>query len=164
MKHLSLSLTLTLTVAILLTSTLAWSTAVSHSVEIHRPFDQVYAAVANYFSPDSMHDFKIVSQTRSKSKAEFVAQRTVQDKLKWSDWAYCAVPAMQMLYVLQQGNITVSVKLEREDADHTFVTVTPQFAGVYQFADKSITQQCVSNGALEKDILRGAGAADSDLH
>ncbi len=161
MNHLCLSLTLA--VAILLASALAWSTA-SHSVEVHRPFDQVYAAVANYFSPDSMHDFTIASQTGSKSKAEFVAQRTVQDKLKWSDWAYCAVPAMEMLYVLQQGNITVSVKMERESADHTFVTVMAEFTGVYQFAGKSITQKCVSNGVLEKDILRGAGAADTDLH
>jgi hypothetical protein len=142
----------------------AWAKLLSRSVDIHRPIDQVYAAVSNYFSPDSMHDFQIVSQNKSKSKAELVARRTVQDKMKWSDWAYCSVPAMQMLDVLQQGNVRVTVKMERESADHTFVTVTPDFEGIYQFAGNSRTQQCVSNGVLEKDILRGAGASDRDLN
>jgi hypothetical protein len=156
--------TITVMLLIGLVVQLAWSRPLSRSVEIHRPLDQVYAAMANYFSPDSMHDFQIVSRSRNKSKAEFVAKRTVQDKTKWSEWAYCAVPAMQMLDTLRQGNVTVRVVLERESADHTYVTVTPDFEGIYELAGSSRTQQCASNGVLEKDILRAARAADTDLN
>ena len=156
--------TITVSLLIALAAPLAWSGPLSRSMEIHRPLDQVYAAMANYFSPDSMHDFQLVSHSRTKSKAEFVAKRTMQDKIKWSEWAYCTVPAMQLLDTLQQGNITVTVKLERESADRTFVTVTPDFEGVYELAGNSHNQQCASNGVLERDILRAAGAAGTDLH
>ncbi len=159
-----LLLTITVSLFMGLAALLAWSKPLSRSVEIHRPLDQVYAAVSNYFSPDSLHDFQIVSRSRSKSKAEFVAKRTMQDKIKWSEWAYCRVPTMQLLDTLQQGNITVRVKLERESANHTYVTVTPDFEGIYELAGNSRTQQCASNGVLEKDILRAAGAADTDLN
>jgi len=162
MRHVAVTITLSLIVGLLASP--AWSRPLSRSVDIHRPFDRVYSAVSEYFSPDSMHDFQIVSQNRSRSKAEFIAKRTVQDKMKWSDWAYCKVPAMQLLDTLQQGNITVTVKLERESASHTYVTVTPDFEGVYQFAGNSRSQQCASKGVLENDILRGAGASATDLN
>jgi hypothetical protein len=162
MRRLPLIMTLSLLASLAASS--AWSRPLSRSADIHRPFDQVYASVSKYFSPDSRHDFQIVSQNRSKSKAEFVAKRIVQDKMKWSDWAYCEVPTLQLFDTLQQGNITVTVELERESAGHTYVTVTPDFEGVYQFAGNSRTQQCASKGGLENDILRGAGASASDLN
>jgi hypothetical protein len=142
----------------------AWPQPAGRSADIHRPLDQVYAGLDNYFSPDSMHDFQVVSRTRTKSKVEIVAKRTVMDKMKWSTWAYCEVPATQMLDTLQQGNITLRVKLDRESANRTYVTVTPDFEGQYQFAGNSTTRPCASNGVLEKDILRAAGATDTELH
>lgn len=157
-------LTIALSLLAGLAASSAWAKPLSRSASVHRSLDQVYTALSSYFSPDSMHDFQIVSQSKHKSQAEFVAKRTVQDKMKWSDWAYCTVPAMQMLDIFQQGSIWVTVTLERESADHTFVSVTPDFKGTYQFAGNSRAQECVSNGVLEKDILRGAGAADSDLN
>ncbi|HEY2105494.1 MAG TPA: hypothetical protein VGH29_06900 [Candidatus Binataceae bacterium] len=153
-----------ITVSALICLAASWSRALSRSVEIHRPMDKIYAAMTNYFSPDSLHNFQLVSRTRNQSKAEFVAKRTMRDKIKWSQLAYCTVPALQMLDTLQRGNITVKVKLERESADHTFVTVTPDFEGTYELAGTARTQQCASNGVLEKDILRAAGAADTDLN
>ncbi len=154
---------LTLTIAMMLAGR-AWPQTISRSTEIHRPFDQVYAAMENYFSPDSMHNFQIVSRSRTKSKAELVATRTVTDQMKWSDWAYCKVPAMQMFDTLQQGNITVRVRIDRQSPARTYVTVTPDFQAQYALAGNSSTRQCTSKGVLEKDILRGAGAADSDLY
>jgi hypothetical protein len=162
MRHPPLTIVLSLFACLLASS--AGGKLLSRSADIPRPFDQVYAAVSKYFSPDSMHDFQIVSQKRSRTKAEIVAKHTVQDKAKWSAWAYCKVPALQLLDTLQQGNVTVTVKVERESAGRTFVTVTPDFQGVYQFAGNTRTQQCASNGVLENDILRGAGASDSDLN
>jgi hypothetical protein len=146
------------------TPSLGRSEPLGRSADIHRPFNQVDKAVTEYFAPDSMHDFQIVSQSRTRSKAEVVARRTVQDKLKWSQWAYCKMPAMQMVYTLAQGNVTVRVKLDRESADRTYVTVTPAFEGIYQFAGNQSTRQCMSNGVLEKDILRAAGASDAQLN
>jgi hypothetical protein len=71
---------------------------------------------------------------------------------------------MQMMYTLQQGNITVRVTLERESADRTYVTVVPVFEGIYQFAGNRATPQCISNGVLEKDLLRAAGANPAELN
>ena len=161
-RHLLL---LIITVSLMTSATpAAWAQPLSRTVEIHHPLGDVYAALSNYFSPDSMHDFQVVSHRRTKSKAEFVAKRTVQDQMKWSEWAYCKLPSLQMLATLQQGNITVTVELERESADRTYATVTPAFEGVYALADNTTTRQCTSKGILEKDILRAAGAAETDLN
>jgi len=141
-----------------------WAQPLSRTVEIHRPLGDVYAALSNYFSPDSMHDFQVVSHKQTKSKAEFVAKRTVQDQMKWSEWTYCKLPTLQMLDTLQQGNIKVTVELERESPNRTYVTVTPTFEGVYALADNSTSRKCTSKGILEKDILRAAGAAETDLN
>jgi hypothetical protein len=137
---------------------------IGRSVEIHRPLSRVYASLSNYFAPDSMHDFQIVSASKSRSKAEIVATRTVQDQMKWRHWAYCKVPALQMFDKLQKGNITVRVEMHRDSADRTWVTVTPDFQGVYALAGNSRTQQCQSKGTLEKDILLGAGASPDELN
>lgn len=133
--------------------------------------DQAYASISNYLSPDSIHDFKIISVSRSAAKAEFVATRTLRDKTKWSEWAYCEVPTMQMLDTLNRGNVKVRVVLERESKDHTYVTATVDFQGIYNTlgsngtgASATRTQQCASNGVLEKDLLRAAGAAHTDVH
>jgi hypothetical protein len=149
---------------LVLTAASGWTQPLGRSAEVHRSLGAVDQSVRDYFSPGSMHDFQIVSQSRTKAKAEIVARRAVRDKLKWTELAYCRVPAMQMLDTLQQGNITVRVKLERESSDRTYVTVVPAFEGVYEFAGNTNTRQCTSNGVLEKDILRAAGAPDTDLN
>lgn len=136
--------------------------SLGRSADVRRPLNQVNQALLDYFSPDSMHDFQIISRSRGKSKFEITARRTVADNVKWTQWAYCKAPAMRMLDTLQQGNITVRVKLDRESPNRTYVTVTPQFEGVYQFAGNTNTLQCMSNGVLEQDILRAAGAAAMD--
>jgi hypothetical protein len=155
-------LTTSLSWLILLVASSASSRTLRRSVDIHRPFEQVYDSLSNYFSPDSMHDFQVLSKSRSKSRAEFVARRSVQGKLKWSDCAFCKVAPATARHPAT-GQYHVRVKLERESANHTYVTVTPQFEGVYEFAGNSTPRQCTSRGVLEKDILLGAGAADTDL-
>jgi hypothetical protein len=140
----------------------AW--AMGRSAEVHRSLSRVYASVSNYFAADSMHDFQIVSASKSRSKVQIVATRTTQDQMKWRQWAYCKVPALQMFDTLQQGNITVRVEIHRDSADRTWVTVTPDFQGVYALAGNSHTQQCQSKGVLEKDILLGAGASPDELN
>jgi len=158
-----LTLTITIVLLTVLASAVAWSRSFSRSANIHRPFAQVYASMSNYFSPNSLRDFQIVSMNKNRSKAELVAKRTVQDQLKWTNWAYCKVPTLRLFDSLQQGDITVRMKLDREGADRTFVTVRAEFQGIYQFAGNSRVQQCSSNGALEKDILRAAGASDGNF-
>ncbi|GEM_PF-6189991 len=143
---------------------IAWPQSFGRSADIRRPFDRVRASMLNYFSPAGMHDFQIVSQSSTKSRAEIVARRTVRDKLEWPELAYCKLPGMQMMYTLQQGNVTVRVKMDRESANRTYVSVIPQFEGVYQFAGNQTTLKCTSQGALEKDILSAAGASAADLN
>jgi hypothetical protein len=159
-----LLLTITASLLTLLAATSARAQMSSRSADVHRPYGRVYASIANYFAPDSPRDFRIVSVTRHRSKAEFVATHIVHDKVKWSAWTYCKVPATQLFDALQQGNVTVRVKVERDGADHTYVTVSAEFQGVYQFAGNSSTTQCTSQGTLEKDILSAAGASPSDLY
>ncbi len=149
---------------LVLTAAAGWPQPLGRSAEVRRPLSEVDQLMREYFSPDSMHDFHIVSQNRNKAKAEIVARRTVRDKLKWTELAYCKVPAMQMLDTLQEGTITVRVKLERESPGRTYVTVVPVFEGVYEFAGNTNTRQCASNGVLEKEILRAAGAPATDLN
>jgi hypothetical protein len=155
--------TITASALICATNISAWPQTVGRSVEVHRPLTRVYASLSHYFGPDSMHDFQIVSAGKSGAKGEIVATRTVQDQVKWNQWAYCKVPALQMFDKLQQGNVTVRVKMHRDSADRTWVTVTPDFQGVYALAGNSRTQQCQSKGTLEKDILLGAGASPDQL-
>jgi hypothetical protein len=142
----------------------AWAEPIGRSVEISRPFNAVYDSLSTYFSPDSMHDFQVLTESKSKSAGEIVAKRTITDPVKWRELTYCKVPALQMLDTLKEGDVTVTVKVNSAGSNSTYVTVTPDFEGNYEFAGSSHTQQCQSNGELEKDILLGAGAAETDLH
>jgi hypothetical protein len=148
---------------LLLSAIAASAKPIGHTAEVQRPFDQVYQSMSTYFAPDSMHGFRIVTMSKAKSKARIVATRTIKDPIKWRDWTYCKVPALQLLDTLQGGDVTVTVKMDSAGAHHTYVTVTPDFHGTYTFGGSSNTQQCDSRGVLEKDILRGAGATAAEI-
>ena len=142
-------------------SVTAWAKPIGRSAEVKRPLDQTYDSLSKYFAPDSLHQFQI--QQADKSSGEIIAKREGVDQNTWHEWAYCSVAASEMLSSLKEGTVTVKVKLDRDGDSHTFVTVTPSFEGIYEFAGTPSTVHCQSNGVLEKDILRAAGASDTEL-
>jgi len=108
----------------------------------------------SYFSPDNGQLFDVVRASKATGSIE--VRRTNIDQITWSRWAYCKVPSSYIFTSLEQATANVAIKLSRDGANRTYLTVTPDFVAQYGFGQSALTVNCVSNGALEADILRAA--------
>jgi hypothetical protein len=133
---------------------------VPRSAEIARPTEQVFRALKNYFADSGTHRFELVSADQATGK--IVARRHGIDDNTWRELAYCEVPAINILDTLQDGTVTVHVRLKPDRPNRTYVTVTADFKGYYALGNAQHTVNCQSKGVLEKDILASAGPSQPE--
>ena len=100
---------------------------------------------------------KIVSEDPGAHK--LVATRQDIDTQTWGEWAYCKLGPSHLLDTLENGAVTVTVDIEPAANNTSFVKVTADFRGTYTLGSSETATTCVSNGVLEDDILRAAGAS-----
>jgi hypothetical protein len=125
--------------------------------EIQKPADEVYATVKKYFTDSSLSNFKLVSE--DKRTRILVAKLSSIDDESWRKWAFCETGPVQMIYKLEDGSVTVKVKLEKSTRRSTFATVSADFQGTYGLGDNQNKVACTSKFVLEDNILAAAGAA-----
>jgi hypothetical protein len=125
--------------------------------EIQKPVDQAYATLKKYFTDSSLSNFKLVSE--DKKTRTLVAKLSGIDDLSWRKWAFCETGPVQMLYKLEDGSVTVTVKLEKSTRRSTFATVSADFQGTYGLGATENKVACTSKFVLEDDLLAAAGAA-----
>ncbi len=125
--------------------------------EIQKPVDEVYATVRKYFTDSSLSNFKLVSE--NKKTGTLVAKLSGIDDQSWRKWAFCETGPVQMIYKLEDGSVTVTVKLEKSTRRSTFATVSADFQGTYGLGANENKVSCTSKFVLEDDILAAAGAA-----
>jgi hypothetical protein len=129
---------------------------VPRSQRINRPIEQVFGTLKEYFSDAAMSQFKLV---RSNNLTwTLVAKRSDIDDETWTNWAFCKAPPVAMIYSLKQGDVTVTVHLERSGNNATFTTVTADFQGTYALGANEQDIDCISKGALEQQIMTVASA------
>ncbi len=118
---------------------------------------RTYAMVKEYLS-DPLKGLFTVAQGDPATHS-LVAKRSGIDTQNWSEWAYCKLGPEQMLDTLEDGAVTLTIKISPGGGDFSNISVTADFKGTYGLAGSQTTAQCVSKGVLENRILEAVGAA-----
>ena len=120
------------------------------------PASETYIILKNYFSDTAVSGFTLISAD-SKTRT-IVAKRTGIDSATWSEWAYCKMGAGSLISSMTQASVTVNAKVEPSGYSNSYVTVNADFEGAYSsLGANATTQQCISMGVLENNILAAAG-------
>ena len=125
--------------------------------EIKKPEREVFASLKHFFTDSTLSNFQLVSA--DEHTHTLVAKMTALDDMTWRNWAYCETGPVQMIYKLQDGVVTVTVKLEQATPHSTLASVAADFHGRYALGGDENTVACTSRFVLEDDILAAAGAA-----
>ena len=125
--------------------------------EIKKPVGEVFVTLKRYFSDPLASHFQLVSA--DERTHTLVARQTATDDLTWRHWAFCETGPVQMIYKLQDGTVTVTVKLDKSTPHSTLASVSADFEGRYALGGNQSTVACTSKFALEDSILAAAGAA-----
>jgi hypothetical protein len=121
---------------------------------------ETFSKLKGYFSDDAASQFHLLSAD-SKS-GTIVAKRSGIDTRTWAQWAFCKMSPSHLLDSLDDGSVTVRVKVDRSGERSSYVRIDANFEGTYRgLGSTQSTQQCVSNGILEHNILATAGASPS---
>ena len=118
-----------------------------------------YEKLRNYLADTTRSSFKLVSAdpvTRT-----IVAKRDAIDTQTWGEWAYCKVGPEHLLDTLEDGAVTVTVKIEPSAKQGSFVSISADFEATYALGSSESTIQCISNGIVENELLKIAGGAQS---
>ena len=126
--------------------------------EIPKPVGEAFANLKKYFTDASSHFELVRADERTHT---LVAKQTTTDDLTWRRWAFCETGPVEMIYKLQDGTVTVTVKLEKSPPHSTLATVSADFQGRYALGGNQTTVACTSKFVLEDSILAAAGAAPS---
>jgi hypothetical protein len=124
--------------------------------EIQRPIGEVFHTVKRYITDASMSHFTLVSA--DERDHTLVAKQTALDDMTWRNWAFCETGPVEMIYKLQDGTVTVTVKLSKTTSHSTLATVSADFQGRYALGGNQNTVACKSKFVLEDQILAAAGA------
>ena len=124
--------------------------------EVPKPVGEVFATLKRYFNDASSHFVLVSADNRTHT---LVAKQTATDDLTWRHWAFCETGPVQMIYKLQDGTVTVTVKLEKTTPHSTLASVSADFQGRYALGGNQSTVACTSKFVLEDSILAAAGAA-----
>ena len=123
--------------------------------EIPKPVGEVFATLKKYFNDASSHFELVRADERTHT---LVAKQTATDDMTWRHWAFCETGPVEMIYKLQDGTVTVTVKLEKSTRHSTLATVSADFQGRYALGGNQSTVACTSKFVLEDSILAAAGA------
>lgn len=128
---------------------------IPRSATVDRPPGAVFATLKNYFSALG----PLTLEHADEHSDAIVARRQGVDIGTWERWAYCKVSATNLLDTLQSSSAVATVKITRAGRNKSFVTVTADFNAVYALGSQTSNVACLSNGALENEILTAAGAS-----
>jgi len=123
--------------------------------EIPKPVGEVFVTLKKYFNDASSHFELVRADERTHT---LVAKQTATDDMTWRHWAFCETGPVEMIYKLQDGTVTVTVKLEKSTRHSTLATVSADFQGRYALGGNQSTVACTSKFVLEDSILAAAGA------
>ncbi|HXW84623.1 MAG TPA: hypothetical protein VEJ86_09485 [Candidatus Binataceae bacterium] len=132
---------------------------IPRSQRIDRPIEQVFTTLKTYFSDPALSMFNLKSAERV--SGTIVATRHGIDGGTWSRWAACTTSPEQMLDQLEDGAVTVTIKLEPSGNRATFISATADFRGTYGLGSSSTIIECVSKGGLEQSLIAVATGAQS---
>ena len=124
--------------------------------EIPKSIGEAFSTLKRYFTDASSHFELVSADARTHT---LVAKQTTPDDLTWRHWAFCETGPVQMIYKLQDGTVTVTVKLEKSPPHSTLASVSADFVGRYGLGGNQNTVACTSKFVLEDSILAAAGAA-----
>jgi hypothetical protein len=123
--------------------------------EIPKPVDEVFTTVKKYFSDSSLSTFQLVSA--DKHSHTLVARESGVGEETWRKWAFCETGPVQMIYKLDDGTVTVTVKLTKTTPHSTLASVSADFEGTYSLGSNQNKVACTSKFALEDSVLAAAG-------
>lgn len=156
-----------LSIAVAIGATILWSgLAVAQPAVIPRigqsphSASETFRKLKGYFSDEATNQFHLLSAD-SKS-GTIVAKRSGIDTRTWSEWAFCKMSPSHLLDSLNDGSVTVKIKVDRSGKNSSYVRIDANFEGTYGgLGSNQSAQQCVSNGVLERNILATADASPS---
>jgi hypothetical protein len=119
--------------------------------------ERTFRIVQNYLSDPAHGLFTVVRADHATHT--IVAERHSIDTQNWGEWAYCKLGPEQMLDTLENGAVTLTVKIKDASGGASDLSVTADFKGTYGLGGSEVTAQCVSKGVLENRIIQAAGAA-----
>ena len=125
--------------------------------EIQKPVDEVFTTLKKYFTDSSLSTFQLVSE--DKRTHTLVAKQSGVGEETWRSWAFCETGPVQMIYKLDDGTVTVTVKLTKDSRHSTLASVAADFEGTYSLGSNQNKVACTSKFVLEDKILAAAGAA-----
>ena len=119
---------------------------------------QTFHKLKGYFSDETASQFHLV---RADARTgTIVAKRSGIDTGTWSRWAYCKMSPTHLLDSLEDGTVTLKIKVEDSGGHSSYVHVDADFEGTCGgLGSNQTTQQCVSQGVLEQHVLATAGAS-----
>jgi hypothetical protein len=116
---------------------------------------RTFQIARNYLADPSHGLFTIV---RADPKNHLLtATRHNIDTQTWSEWAYCKVSTEQMLDTLEDGAVTLEVRI-KDAGNSSDVALVAEFKGTYGLGASETTTQCISTGALENRVFEALGA------
>jgi hypothetical protein len=118
---------------------------------------RTFERVKDYFSNPENGNFTILRA--DSGHLMVVARRNGIDSQSWNDWTFCKLPPDQMLDALEDGTVTLTVRIDGAGDNSSYVSVVANFKGTNELAGKQNTSQCVSKGILENQILKALGGA-----
>jgi hypothetical protein len=119
---------------------------------------QTFHKLKGYFSDAAASQFHLIwADART---GTIVAKRSGIDTKTWTEWAFCKMSPTHLLDSLDDGTVTLKIKVESSGRHSSYVRVNADFEGTYGGLGSNQTkQQCVSQGMLEQNILATAGAS-----
>jgi hypothetical protein len=137
---------------------LAQPTVIPRIGQAPQSADQTFHKLKGYFSDAAASQFHLVSADAR--TGTIVAKRSGIDTKTWSEWAYCKMSPAHLLDSLDDGTVTLKIKVEGTGRHSSYVHVDADFEGTYGgLGPNHTTQQCVSQGVLEQNVLATAGAS-----
>ncbi len=139
--------------------TLAQPAVIPRIGQAPRSESETFHKLQGYFSDQAASQFKLVkADSRIRT---IVATRNGIDTATWSEWAYCKMSPTHLMDSLNDGAVTLKIKVEGVGRHTSYVHVDADFEGTYKSLGATPTSQpCVSKGVLEQNILATAGASN----
>ena len=74
-------------------------------------------------------------------------------------WELAFPGRFELLDTLEDGTVTVTVKIEPSTKQASIISVSADFEATYALGSKESAIQCISNGIVENELLKIAGGA-----
>jgi len=112
----------------------------------------VFGSIKNYLSP------RFTLSIADSMSGRIVAKRTGINPDAWTTWAYCKVPAQDMLGDMLASSVVLTITVRPGPGNSSAVSVGADFQATYSINGNATPVACVSNNVLENEILDSAGA------